>query len=135
MVDPAHLSLKIVIRCRDYQASRRFYAEILGLNVLQEWEEVEGKGCILGFDSSGVGGWLELYQMTEQDPRHDPTFAGPLSNDKIDIQLQTSRLDHWVAALAEQWPFKGPEDLPWGQRWIQLRDPDNLLVAIYEEVK
>jgi hypothetical protein len=32
------------------------------------------------------------------------------------------------------WPYQGPEILPWGQRWVKLRDPDNFLIAIYENL-
>lgn len=132
--DPAQLTLKMVIRCRDFQASRRFYSAILGLNILQEWEEVQGKGCIFGFGKGGSEARIEIYEMTEQDQRYDPGFSRPLANDKIDIQLRTSSLDHWIEGLTLRWPFGGPETLPWGQRWIKLRDPDNLLVAIYEDL-
>jgi catechol 2,3-dioxygenase-like lactoylglutathione lyase family enzyme len=46
---PEQLLLKVVIRCRDYKRSRKFYRELLGLPVLHEWTEDEGKGCIFGF--------------------------------------------------------------------------------------
>jgi hypothetical protein len=73
--------------------------------------------------------------MTERDPRYDAAFSRPLASDKVDLQLQTSSLDHWIDRLADRWPSNGPETLPWGQRWIRLRDPDNLLVAICEDLR
>lgn len=128
--EPGKLSLKVVIRCRDFAASRRFYADIIGLAVVDEWEEGGGQGCIFGFPG---GGSLEVYQMWPDDKRYNATFDRPFQDDKIDLQLRTSDLDLWVRRLEGQWDFKGPKTLPWGQRWLQLRDPDNLLVAIYEE--
>ena len=80
-------------------------------------------------------GCLEIYQMNPADPRYDPAFAAPIANDKIDIQLRTDSVHNWIEALKDAWPFEGPADLPWGQRWIKLRDPDGLLIAIYEERK
>lgn len=126
------LSLKVVIRCRDFAASRRFYGELLGLPVMEEWEEKGGRGCIFAFPG---GGSLEIYQMTVDNKRCDPSFERAFQDDKIDLQLRTGDLDAWSSQLEGQWPFQGPKILPWGQRWIQLRDPDNLLVAIYEESK
>ncbi len=41
------ISLKTQIRSRDYEASRRFYTEVLGLRILEEWEE--SPGFIAGF--------------------------------------------------------------------------------------
>ena len=128
----SQLTFKCVIRCRNYQSSRQFYHDILELYVLEEWTEAEGRGCIFGFDETGAGGQFEIYEMSPQDPRYDAAFAEPLSGDKIDIQLKTSSLARWIAVLTDVWPFEGPDTTPWGHRWLKLRDPDHLLVAIYE---
>ncbi len=124
------LSIKVVIRCHSFKESRRFYGEILNLPVLEEWEEKGGQGCIFGFET---GGSLEIYQMAPTEKRYDASFDRSFQDDKIDLQLKTGTLDAWIERVKGQWPFNGPKTLPWGQRWIQLRDPDNLLVAIYEE--
>lgn len=129
--EPDPLSLKVVIRCRDIAASRRFYGEILNLAVLEEWEEKGGQGCIYAFPG---GGSLEVYQMDTHDKRYDASFERAFQDDKIDLQLRTGDLDAWIQRLEGGWPFIGPRTLPWGQRWVQLRDPDNLLVALYEEL-
>jgi len=128
------ISIKTVLRCRDFEASRKFYHSILGLGVLEEWNEPLGQGAILGFGSDQSGS-LEIYQMSRVDPRYDPAFMSEIANDKIDIQLRTDSVDTWVARLLDSWPFAGPEDLPWGQRWIKLRDPDGVLIAIYEDAR
>ena len=130
----AGLHLKVVLRVADLAVSRRFYTEILGLQILIEWEEEQGNGCIMRCGDEATDGEIELYQMTELDERYDPRFGQPFSSDKIDLQLRTPSLTTWITNLADKWPFEGPETLPWGQRWIKLRDPDHLLVAIYEEL-
>lgn len=126
------LSLKVVLRCRDYAASRRFYAEVLGLRAVEEWDELEGKGCVFGFGPGARAGFLEVHEMTTRDRRYREAFREPVANDKVDVQLGSAGLEEWVARLSGLWPFEGPETLPWGQRRITLRDPDGLLVAIYE---
>jgi catechol 2,3-dioxygenase-like lactoylglutathione lyase family enzyme len=125
------LDVKVVVRCRDYHASFGFYRDVLGLSVEEQWDEPDDAGCIFAPDADSAG-LIEIYEMTEQDERYDPAFSQPLSNDKIDIQLRTSDLDRWVDRLGGRWAFSGPETTPWGHRWIKLRDPDNLLIAIYE---
>lgn len=125
------LTLKVVIRCRDFAVSRDFYARVLGLPTVEEWNETQGKGCIFAFSEDRRGGCLEVYEMTERDARFDPRFREPVTSDKIDVQLGTTSVDAWAKRLQGVWPFEGPEDLPWGQRWIRLRDPDGLLIAIY----
>ena len=130
-----HLTFKMVLRCRDFAASRDFYARVLGLAVVEEWEEPQGKGCIFAFGEDRRGGCFEIYEMTAEDPRFDPGFREPLPADKVDVQLGTASVDAWAERLRGVWPFHGPEDLPWGQRWIQLRDPDGLLIAIYQDAR
>ena len=125
-------SLKTVIRCADFASSLHFYSHILGLTLIDEWEETGGRGCILAFARSQDEGYLEIYEMSSDNPRYQPSFSAPFQHDKIDLQLRTDSLDEWVDTLRETWPFEGPEELPWGQRWIKLRDPDDLLIAIYE---
>jgi len=127
------LSLKVVVRCRDFEASRTFYTRVLGLAIFEEWEEAEGKGCILAMPHAHPACFVEVYAMTREDRRFDPAFLRPVSNDKIDLQIRTHSVDAWARKLRDFWPFEGPEVLPGGQRWIRLRDPDNLLIAIYEE--
>jgi catechol 2,3-dioxygenase-like lactoylglutathione lyase family enzyme len=124
-------SLKVVIRCASVDASRAFYTDILGLQVVEQWEEEEGRGAVLSAGDAAAGALIEIYEMSPADRRFDPRFRQPVASDKIDLQLRTASVDDWAARLRGRWPFEGPEDLPWGQRWIKLRDPDGLLIAIY----
>ena len=130
---PPSLTLKVVIRSQDFQSSRHFYGDILGLPVLESWEEEGGQGCIFGLGQKSKSGSLEIYQMKEGDRRYSPVFASPFENDKIDLQLRTENLDSWISGLQGAWEYSGPQRLPWGERRITLRDPDNLLISIYEE--
>ena len=125
-------SAKVVIRCRSFSESRRFYSSVLGLRAVSEWEEHGGRGCIFAVTHEEQGSYIEIYEMTRDDPRYDLSFSSAVQTDKVDLQLRTMSVDAWVAQLKGVWPFDGPEQLPWGQRWITLRDPDRLLIAIYE---
>jgi catechol 2,3-dioxygenase-like lactoylglutathione lyase family enzyme len=50
------LTLKVVIRCRDFAASRDFYTRVLRLPAVEEWEEPQGRGCIFAFgEDRGAG--------------------------------------------------------------------------------
>jgi catechol 2,3-dioxygenase-like lactoylglutathione lyase family enzyme len=128
----ALLGMKTVLRCSDFEQSRDFYVRVLGFTPIEEWSEAEGCGCILSpFGASEV--CFEIYAMTRRDARYDESFARPVASDKIDVQLHTTSVAEWVERLRGVWTFEGPQDLPWGQRWIKLRDPDGLLIAIWEE--
>lgn len=126
-------TLKVVIRCRDFAASRSFYGEVLGFREVEAWQEREGQGCI--FRVGGRGAALEIYQMSQADPRWQEAFERPFENDKVDVQIGVASLEPWCDRLRDRWPFSGPEVTPWGQRGLKLRDPDGLLLAIYEEAR
>lgn len=126
------VQVKTVIRCRDYEASRAFYREVLGFGIAEEWREPGDVGCIFAPVADSSCGCIEIYGMNEDDPRYDRAFSQPFTNDKIDIQLRTPDLQSWLDRLQGRWPFSEPATTPWGHRWIKLRDPDNLLIAIYE---
>jgi catechol 2,3-dioxygenase-like lactoylglutathione lyase family enzyme len=126
-------SLKVVIRCANLDASRAFYTEILGLPVVEQWEEEQGRGLIVSAGEGATGALLEVYEMSHADRRFDARFRERVESDKIDLQLHAASVDDWAAQLDGRWPFDGPETLPWGQRWIKMRDPDGLLIAIYSE--
>ncbi|MBI2760196.1 MAG: VOC family protein [Chloroflexi bacterium] len=129
---PMPLTFKVVIRCADYAASRAFYADVLGLPVLQQWDGPAGTGGILALGDRGSGGTLEIYQMTPEDRRYNESFSRPFTNDKVDMQLGTASFEQWIERLTDRWPYEGPVTMPWSERRLQLRDPDNLLVAICE---
>lgn len=126
------VEVKTVVRCRDYGASYDFYHRLLGFPITETWDEPGDRGCIFSPTGDPSAGAIEIYDMTEADPRYDPAFSQRFTNDKIDMQLRTPDLDSWVIRLRGRWFFTEPEITPWGHRWIKLRDPDNLQIAIYE---
>ena len=122
-------SVKRVIRCTSMEESRDFYTRVLGLDILQEWQDEQGRGCVWRLGNA----LLEAYEMSPRNTRFEDAFSQPFTNDKCEVQIATDSVDDWAERLTQLWPFTGPEARPWGQRWIQLRDPDNLPVAIYED--
>ena len=70
------LSLKTMLRCRDIAASRHFYVDLLGLDVVEEWSEPQDVGCIVGFGPGG--GFLEMLAVDPEHAKHRPAlFQGP----------------------------------------------------------
>ena len=80
-------SLKTLIRCRDLERSRSFYTTVLGLEVVEEWQQSQAKGCILAFGDGGKGGFLELAEVAPDNDRHDRAYALPVANDKMELQI------------------------------------------------
>jgi glyoxylase I family protein len=123
--------LKMIVCCRDLPASRRFYADVLGLPVVEEWDQEEGKGCIVAVGDAQ----LELCEVPPSWEGYRPAYDQTVANDKVALQLRTDSVSDWVQRLAGRWEFEPPIDRPWGHRYLYLRDPDGLKVALFEVLR
>lgn len=103
----------------DYEASLRFYNEVLGWAVVTSWgNAAEGRGVVLS------GGGIKVV-LAE---RHkEATGARPnLHLDIHDVDIRYKMLpkgDHVIVP---------PEDTHWGTRRFVVRDPDGNLIAFEE---
>jgi len=120
--------MKMIVCCRDLDASRRFYTEVLELPVVEEWDQEEGKGCIVVIGHAQ----LELCEVPASWEGFDAAYEQPVANDKVALQLRTPSVAAWAERLRGRWAFDPPVDRPWGHRYLYLRDPDGLRVALYE---
>jgi catechol 2,3-dioxygenase-like lactoylglutathione lyase family enzyme len=113
---------------RDFDASRRFYVDVLGWQVLSEWTDNHGKkGAILN------GGAVRVVlaqshdghdndELHNLDAPHSPTLHLDIHDaDKRFAQIPAG--DHIV---------QPPQDNHWGTRWFVVRDPDGNLIAFNE---
>jgi lactoylglutathione lyase len=123
--------MKMIVCCRDFDASRRFYSEVLNLPVVEEWDQAEGKGCIVAVGEA----YLELCEVPESWPGFDPAYDEPVVNDKVALQLETPSVADWAERLRNRWDFDPPVERPWGHRYLYLRDPDGLRIAFYEVIR
>jgi len=121
--DPALVALKIRIDTERFTESRKFYSEILGLQILEEWDDDGDVGCILGFSSHGSTGFLELSPS-------DSTAQG--SSDPLSLQFRTLDIQATAESLSGRWEFEGPVERPWGSTYLYLTDPDGISVILFE---
>ncbi len=128
------LSLKTTIRTKDYKASKTFYTQVLGLEIVQEYNDGDGsKGSILRFGHEGSNAFFEISEISQDHYYHHESFDMSLANDKIDIQLRTNDIEYWADRLKDKCDTRGPVLRPWGSYYLYLRDPDGLQIIIYEE--
>ncbi len=130
------LGLKTVIRTKDFEASKKFYTELLGLGIIEEYDSENGsRGCILGFAGEDNNAFIEISEIRATHNYYQPAFSKMVDNDKMDIQIRTQSADHWAKKLKGIWKTRGPIERPWGSRYLYLRDPDGVNIIIYEEKK
>ncbi len=120
--DIALTGLKTRIETPLLQACRAFYTKHLGMKVLDSWDENGDKGVILGLGSSAQGeAYLEIAYVET-----------PTSYQGISLQFRVRNLDAVANKLRGQLEFRGPEQRPWGSRYLYLQDPAGIQIILYE---
>lgn len=128
------LSLKTVIRTRDFEASKTFYTQILNLEIVEEYDDEDGsKGVIVRVGSERSNAFIEISEIKKEHRYFQEAFDEDIENDKTGIQIATHTIDYWANKLQGKWNARGPVLRPWGSRYLYLRDPDELQIIIYQE--
>ena len=119
----------IAIICSDYQRSKKFYTEILGLSVIREVYRAERDSWKLDLALNGQY-IIELFSFPDPPPRLSRPEARGLRH------LAFSVKD--ITAAVEQLEQKGVTtesvriDPQTGQKFTFFSDPDNLPLELYE---
>ena len=113
------LAIKTRITTPDVDATRAFYERVLGLAVVETWEDPGDRGVILALSPSAREGLLEI---------HDGP-AGAL--DRLSLQFKVHDLAAFTDALPSGVPYDGPTTRPWGSTYVYLRDPNGVQVVVY----
>ena len=110
--------IRVLLTPPDYDASRAFWADVVGLEVARTFDDDAGVLLRLG-----PGTCLELLREA-----HGAEAGGALrlSVEVADVLEWYTRLSEGGAAVAS------PADQPWGHRSFTLRDPGGLLVTFFQ---
>jgi catechol 2,3-dioxygenase-like lactoylglutathione lyase family enzyme len=115
-----------VLFVRDIQASRRFYEELLGQEVLLD------HGPNVGF-KGGFAIWQvdHAFQMIFERP---PKASKQLGSDNFELYFEAADLDSvWTRLSGGEAQIAHPmREQPWGQRVLRIYDPDGHVVEIGE---
>lgn len=113
------LNLNVVRHTRNFDAMRRFYVDLLGFSVKEEWDNApDDRGVIVTITG---GGTLEVLTLG------DVPQPG-LKPHNLDVVIQIDDVQVWHDALvARGIPIaRGIEDQEWGHRSFGIDDPDGL---------
>jgi len=105
----------LFVHVRDLERARRFYVELLGLEVLSE---TPGYLRLGGGDGFHIG--------LEERPARDVGAPG------IELVVRVADVDVAAARLrAAGVPVTAPADQSWGARHAWLHDPDGYRLSVY----
>lgn len=120
----------VAIICSDYQRSKYFYTEILGLKIVREVYREARRSYKLDLE---VGGQyqIELFSFPEPPPRPSRPEAAGLRH----LAFEVDNVEEAIAELHKQdvacEPIRVDEFT--GKRFTFLSDPDGLPVELYEK--
>jgi catechol 2,3-dioxygenase-like lactoylglutathione lyase family enzyme len=105
----------------DYQQTFGFYAEGLGLEVIERWDRGPDDQGALFRAASGI---IEILSLPSSG-KHAPPGGSVL--------IEVEDVDAWDARLRERGLAieQPPTDEPWGHRDLALEDPNGLRVVLF----
>jgi len=118
----------VAVICSDYAASKQFYTEVLGLNILSEVYRAERDSYKLDLEIPG-GTQIELFSF----PASPNRLTYPEARGLRHLAFLVSDLDHQVSDLVA----KGVSveeirtDEITGKRYTFFADPDGLPIELY----
>ena len=119
----------VAIICADYAQSKRFYTELLGLQVLAEHYRAERASYKLDL-ALPDGGQIELFSFPDPPPRPTQPEARGLRH----LAFAVDELAVWVDKLQTAGVAVEPVrvDEYTGKRFTFFADPDGLPLELYE---
>lgn len=119
----------IAIICSDYHRSKKFYTEILGLDIMRETYRIERDSWKLDLGLKGEY-VIELFSFPHPPKRVSQPEAAGLRH----LAFEVSNLTETVEGLAQNGVFAEPvrTDEFTGKKFTFIADPDGLPIEFYE---
>jgi lactoylglutathione lyase len=123
--------LRLAYTVEDYDEAVRFYRDVLGLPVIQEWEQPTGSGSILDAGRAT----LELLSVSQSE-LVDRVEVGEVVSGPIRLALEVEDSEETAAALVSGGAERvgGPVVTPWSHKNVRLRAPDGMQLTLFTVV-
>jgi lactoylglutathione lyase len=120
--------LRVALTVDDYDKALGFYRDVLGLPVLEAWDDDAGGGAVLDAGRAT----LEVLSTSHAE-QVDRIEAGEPVGARVRLALEVDdsagTATALVAAGAEL--VGGPVVTPWAHRNVRLRDPDGMQLTLF----
>jgi lactoylglutathione lyase len=120
--------LRLAYTVDDYEEAVQFYRDVLGLPVIQEWDQPTGSGAILDAGRAT----LELLSV-EQSDLVDRVEVGEVVSGPVRLALEVEDSEETANSLASAGAQKigGPVITPWSHKNVRLRAPDGMQLTLF----
>jgi len=120
----------IAIICADYQKSKHFYSEILGLNIVREVYREQRQSYKLDLEVGNLY-QIELFSFPEPPARASRPEAVGLRHLAFEVDALDEAIFHLNEFGVETEPIRIDEFT--GKRFTFFTDPDGLPLELYEK--
>lgn len=119
----------IAIICADYEVSKSFYTDILGLEIIREVYRAERDSFKLDLALNGVYA-IELFSFPHPPPRPSRPEATGLRHLAFEVDDLTQVVEQLAQKGVDAEPIRVDEHT--GKRYTFASDPDGLPIEFYE---
>jgi lactoylglutathione lyase len=120
--------LRVALTVDDYPEALSFYRDVLGLPVMEAWDDPAGSGAVLDAGRATLEllstGQAELVDRVEVGSR----VAGPVRF-ALEVDDSAATAEALVEAGAER--LGGPVVTPWSHRNVRLRAPEGTQLTLF----
>lgn len=127
MINKVH---HIAIICSDYQKSKQFYTEVLGLDIIREVYRENRQSYKLDLELKGTF-IIELFSFPDPPQRVSTPEAAGLRHLAFEVDNLEAILAHLEKFKIESEPIRIDEFT--AKRFTFIADPDNLPIEFYEK--
>jgi len=117
----------VAIRVHDFDASVKFYTEVLGFTERVRWGEGNGRGILL---DTGDGNYLEIFAGGAPGPKPEGAFLHlALRTDNVDKAIEVARAAGMEVTVE-------PKDVSLGTvpaRIAFFKGPDGEIIELFQE--
>jgi uncharacterized glyoxalase superfamily protein PhnB len=125
---PKARELRFAFVFDDYESALHLYRDVLGLEVLEEFDQQGGRGAIVRLPAAT----LELFDVRYGD-LVDDVEVGRRLGERVRIAVRIDDLEDAARAVAETGaePMAPPVETPWGDRNQRFRTKDGMQLTLF----
>jgi glyoxylase I family protein len=117
----------VAIRAHDFDASVKFYTEVLGFAERVRWGEGNGRGILL---DTGDGNYLEIFAGGAPGPKPEGAFLHlALRTDNVDAAIEVARRAGMEVTVEPKGVSLGPVPA----RIAFFKGPDGEIIELFQE--
>jgi catechol 2,3-dioxygenase-like lactoylglutathione lyase family enzyme len=128
MADSPVRELRLALTVENFDEVVRFYRDVFGLPVIQEWNDPTGSGAILDAGRAT----LELLSVDQAD-LVDRVEVGEIVSGPIRLALEVADSEETAKTLVAggAQSMAGPVVTPWLHRNVRVRAPDGMQLTLF----